>query len=263
MFIWNSILFFISTLIISMSFNLYCISENMIILLRVTIVHKHKLRFLNNETSISLINHCSPCCHPKLLINDLVSCCKERQFSFMFILSDHSICHGITFACLLPYSMIIGGYFITLQWRHNGRDSISNHQPHDCLLKRLFGRRSKKTSKLRATGLCAGNSPVTGEFPTQRASNAENVSIWWRHHDHRRRHDVDAVFPIECAHSFVVLCFIVVMIWVLNVYLPIVSVIPSLALGHSYDSKAWNSLTMREENVKPRSSKVPGPGNQM
>ena len=40
----------------------------------------------------------------------------------------------------------------------------------------------KKTSKLRVTGLCAGNSPVTDEFPTQRASNAENVSIWWRHH---------------------------------------------------------------------------------
>ena len=33
------------------------------------------------------------------------------------------------------------------------------------------------------TGLCEGNSPVTGEFPVQRASNAENVSIWWRHHD--------------------------------------------------------------------------------
>ena len=44
-------------------------------------------------------------------------------------------------------------------------------------------RRSKKTSKLRFTGLCAGNSPVTDEFPAQRASNAENVSIWWRHHD--------------------------------------------------------------------------------
>ena len=40
----------------------------------------------------------------------------------------------------------------------------------------------KKTSKLRVTGLCVGNSPVTGEFPAQRASNAENVSIWWRHH---------------------------------------------------------------------------------
>ena len=46
-----------------------------------------------------------------------------------------------------------------LQWRHNGRDSFSNHQPHDCLLNRLFRRRSKKTSKLRVTGLCAGNSP--------------------------------------------------------------------------------------------------------
>ena len=42
--------------------------------------------------------------------------------------------------------------------------------------------RSKKTSKLRVTGLCEGNSPVTGEFPAQGASNAENVSIWWRHH---------------------------------------------------------------------------------
>ena len=46
----------------------------------------------------------------------------------------------------------------------------------------LFRPRSKKTSKLRVNGLCAGNSPVTGEFPAQRASNADNVSIWWRHH---------------------------------------------------------------------------------
>ena len=68
------------------------------------------------------------------------------------------------------------------QWRHNGRDGVSNHQPHDCLLNRLFGRRSKKTSNLRVTGLCVGNSPGTGEFPTQMASNAENVSLWWRHH---------------------------------------------------------------------------------
>ena len=50
------------------------------------------------------------------------------------------------------------------------------------LLGRLFGRRSKKTSKLRVTGLCAGNLPGTGEFPAQMASSAENVSIWWRHH---------------------------------------------------------------------------------
>ena len=69
-----------------------------------------------------------------------------------------------------------------LQWRHNEHDSVTNHQPYESLINRLFGRRSKKTSKLRVTGLCAGNSPGTGEFPAQRASNAENVSIWWRHY---------------------------------------------------------------------------------
>ena len=51
--------------------------------------------------------------------------------------------------------------------------SVSNHLRHDCLLNRLFRRRSKKTSKLR----------VIGEFPAQMASNAENVSISWRHHE--------------------------------------------------------------------------------
>ena len=69
-----------------------------------------------------------------------------------------------------------------LQWCPNDSDGVSNHQPHDCLPKRLFKRRSKKTSKLRVTALCEGNSPVTGEFPAQRASNAEIDSIWWRHH---------------------------------------------------------------------------------
>ena len=45
-------------------------------------------------------------------------------------------------------------------------------------------RRSKKMSKLRVAGLYGGSSPVTGGFPAQRASNAENVSIWWLHHEH-------------------------------------------------------------------------------
>ena len=69
-----------------------------------------------------------------------------------------------------------------LQWRHNERNGVSNHQPHDYLLNHLFWHRSKKTSTLRVTGLCEGNWPLTGEFPAQRANNAENVSIWWRHH---------------------------------------------------------------------------------
>ena len=63
--------------------------------------------------------------------------------------------------------------FSIIQWRHNGRNGVWNHQPHDCLLNRLFRRRSKKTSKFLITGLCGGISPVTGEFPAQMASNTE------------------------------------------------------------------------------------------
>ena len=44
---------------------------------------------------------------------------------------------------------------VALQWRHNEREGVSNHQPHDCLFK------AQKTSKFRVTGLCERNSPVT------------------------------------------------------------------------------------------------------
>ena len=74
-------------------------------------------------------------------------------------------------------------YDITLQWHHNERNGISNQQHIDCLFNHLFRHRSKKTLKFRITGLCEGNSPVTGEFPTQKASNTDNIFIWWRHHD--------------------------------------------------------------------------------
>ena len=56
----------------------------------------------------------------------------------------------------------------SLQLRLNGHDDVSNYQPHNCLLKRLFRRRSKKTSKLRVTSLCVGNSPVTVNSPHKR-----------------------------------------------------------------------------------------------
>ena len=70
----------------------------------------------------------------------------------------------------------------TLQWRHHERNGVSNHQPHGCLLDRYSRRKLKKMSKLGVTGLCVGNSPVTGEFRAQRTSNAQNGSICWRHH---------------------------------------------------------------------------------
>ena len=104
---------------------------------------------------------------------------------------------------LLPMPFL---FIATLQWRHYERGGVSYHRRLDCLLNRLFRciskktsklrvtdclcnrlfrRRSKKTSKLRVTGLWAGNSPGTGEFPAQMASNAENVFIWWRHHENK------------------------------------------------------------------------------
>ena len=60
-----------------------------------------------------------------------------------------------------------------LRWCHNEHDGVSNHQPYDCLLNRLFRRRRKWTSKFRVTGLCERNSLVNGEIPAQIVSNAE------------------------------------------------------------------------------------------
>ena len=80
-----------------------------------------------------------------------------------------------------------------LLWRNNERNGVSNHRRLHRLLNRLFGGKSKKTSKLRVTGLCEGNPPITGGFPSQRASTAENVSIWWRHHGQ------DVLYDIETA----------------------------------------------------------------
>ena len=73
---------------------------------------------------------------------------------------------------------------ISLLWRHNGHNSVSNHQPYDCLLRRLFRRRSKQTSKLRVTGLCVGNSPGPVNFPhkwpvTRKMFPFDDVIMWW------------------------------------------------------------------------------------
>ena len=116
-------------------------------------------------------------------------CCNKRS-NYLLIPKDTGA-HSQTEASSWSWRNLLRGewyYFnyhlyTTLQWRHNERYAVSNQQPYDCLRKRLFRHRSTKTSKLHVTGLCEGNSPVTDEFPAQRASNAENVSIWWRHHD--------------------------------------------------------------------------------
>ena len=77
---------------------------------------------------------------------------------------------------------------IALQWRHNKRDSVSNHRHLDCLLSRLFRHRSKKSSKLHVTGLCERNhrwpmdsphiGPVTrNTFPFDDVIMVQNVNL--------------------------------------------------------------------------------------
>ena len=69
-----------------------------------------------------------------------------------------------------------GRPFTILQWRQNGRDGVSNHQPQPFIQVQI-----KETIKAPRHCPLWGNSPF---FPAQMASNAKNVSIWWRHHEH-------------------------------------------------------------------------------
>ena len=113
---------------------------------------------------------------------------------FMWIIFQQPKQYHCVFYSLLSLTLTVWGKVpwplgaspvYTLQWSHYEPDGVSNHQPHDCLLNRLFRRRWKKTSELCVTGLCEGNSrwPVNSPPKGLRASNAENVSNWWRHHD--------------------------------------------------------------------------------
>ena len=111
----------------------------------------------------------------------------------------------------------------TLWWCHNECDGISNHQPQDCLLNRWFRRSSKKTSKLRVTGLCAGNSSVISEFTAQRSSDAENVSIWWHHHECSHHKHQMIAYPSHCYPFKQFVCHSVIIISLLEAVVTIMT----------------------------------------
>ena len=121
------------------------------------------------------------CCLSIFFINQLYFCawnlCHLGQVHVV-----RCMLHHVSYQSRVLRYISLGELFLPLRWRHHERDGFSNHQPHDCLPTRLFRRRSKITSKLRVTALCVGNSLVTGEFPAQKASIAENVPIWRLHH---------------------------------------------------------------------------------
>ena len=102
----------------------------------------------------------------------VISSANHKTFNLVFYLVTAFHCHS-------HLSTICGP---TLQLRHNECDGITNHQCLHCLFNCWLRPRSKETSKLHVAGLCVGNSLVTIEFPTQKASYAENVSIWCMRH---------------------------------------------------------------------------------
>ena len=130
----------------------------------------------------------------QLITNTLIITCSIVLTEILFMITS---LNGSIFRITGPLwgeSTLTGGFpsqrpmtgsFDILQWRHNERDGISIHRRLDRLLNCLFKYRSQKTTKLCVTGLCEGTPPMTGGFPSQEANDAENVSIWWRHHGMR------------------------------------------------------------------------------
>ena len=114
----------------------------------------------------------------------------------------HMYCWHSMIKMIFQYSTIVCTHFTTAKYHVRFRLSPSLCRHYNdvimsamvsqitgvsivCSTVYFFRRRSKKASKLRVTSLCAGNSLATNEFPAQKASNAENVSIWWRHRGNR------------------------------------------------------------------------------
>ena len=80
---------------------------------------------------------------------------KSRKCQFSLVLQPESKRGGLEVRAMLPCEQVR----TTSRWRHNDHDSVSNHQPHGGLLNRYSDADQRKTSKLRVTGLCVGNSP--------------------------------------------------------------------------------------------------------
>ena len=141
----------------------------------------------------------------KLLMGEQVMSMLEEQskkvcglfLDYLWIITDKlNACYILWW--IVSYELRI---MYSLQWRHNESNCVTNNRHYDYLLNHFFRRRSKKTFKLRVTSLCEGNPSVTGGFPSQRANDAGNISIWWRHYvtmTSRERHVVSNHQSVDC-----------------------------------------------------------------
>ena len=130
----------------------------------------------------------------------------------------------------------------TLQWHYNDRDGVSNHRRVNCLLNCLFWHRWKKTSKLCVTSLCY----VTGGFPSHRASNVENVSIWWYHHEYLSQAHFIFVHWTKCPVNKI-LRLLYVLSSQLN-FTVILTFVPSLPWGY-FNFMQFSKITSKGSSV--------------
>ena len=72
---------------------------------------------------------------------------------------------------------------ISLHWRHNERHGVSNHRHIDCLRNRFVQAHTQGNINTPRHWHLWGKSTDDRWIPITRASVAENVFIWWRHHD--------------------------------------------------------------------------------
>ena len=150
-------------------------------------------------------HHKGPVTRKMFPIDDVIMNCSNKSgnntFSGCFYLTiiliplNFHVCHftnndfsvhscAYSFKDHFRNSLIIEIAFLkSLPWRHNGHPDVSNHRRLDSLFNYLFRLKSKETWITALLALCEGKPPVTGGFPSQRASNVEIVCTWWHNHD--------------------------------------------------------------------------------
>ena len=149
------------------------------------------------HTGFLVVDSCSACCYCTLSQRGIAESFWKYHFCLFVSTYPVFMWDTTTHFNVLHHRKSMGYLESTIE-------NSTNHLPYDCLLRRLFRGRSKKTSKLRVTGLCEGNSPVTSKFLAQRTSNAENISIWWRHHVEMARYQ-----PRTCIATLMQLAYVV------------------------------------------------------
>ena len=157
---------------------------------------------------VSLMNLPSDKCHKTLMMSTLVQVvawCHQAKSHYLSQSWPISLSpNGVTRPQWVNWTL--ANKFTSLQWRHNDYDSVSNHQLHGCLLDRLFKPRSKKTPKLRVTGLCVGNSPGPVNSPhkgpvTRKMFPFDDVIMWNLNKKYKHFHTANYIWkwPVQKA----------------------------------------------------------------